>query len=380
MTLAAVGAGVWGGAPRAGPDPAAARRRWQAVVLALMAGGVFAAVWDRVPALRSAPAGNALATLLVLAAPAYTTGALVTALAGRAGSAAVAQVLAGAGLGVAVTTVALVPRFDAAAVYFLAGAWVAAAAIVPGGGRSKRESVTMVLEGRTVLVTGAGNPGQVGFVVARRCLEAGARVLITARSPAVVEVAAALGPASVAAGVAADLTVPADLERLVAEIGERFGRLDVLVNVAGGLGVIKPLAETSTEEWRLEIERNADTVHAVSRAMLPLLRERGGAIVNFASPAGLRAAKNLGAYSAAKAAVVAHTRALALEEKANGVRVNAIAPGMIDTAQNRESVDDPERTQWVTREEIAEVAVFLASDAASGISGETIHVLGDGLR
>jgi 3-oxoacyl-[acyl-carrier protein] reductase/2-deoxy-D-gluconate 3-dehydrogenase len=174
--------------------------------------------------------------------------------------------------------------------------------------------------------------------------------------------------------------VPEDLERLAAAVRQRFGGLDVLINVAGGLSLIKPLAETSAEEWRQEIERNAGTVHATSVALLPLLRARGGAIVNFASPAGLRAAKHLGAYSAAKAAVVAHTRALALEEKANGVRVNAIAPGMIDTAQNRESAADAERAQWVTREQIADVAVFLASEAASGISGETLHVLGDGLR
>ena len=98
--------------------------------------------------------------------------------------------------------------------------------------------------------------------------------------------------------------------------------------------------------------------------------------MNFASPAGIRAVAGMGAYSAAKATVVAQTRALALEEKSNGVRVNAIAPGMIDTEQNRESVDDPDAVDWVTRDEITRVVLFLASDAASGISGETVHVLG----
>jgi NAD(P)-dependent dehydrogenase (short-subunit alcohol dehydrogenase family) len=269
---------------------------------------------------------------------------------------------------------------DAAAIYFLAGAWVAASALLPGRGPTPQESRAMLLEGKSVLVTGAGNPGQVGFAIAERCIRAGARVLITARSAEVAGVAARLGPVAIVTGVAADLSVPADLERLAAAARERFGGLDALINVAGGLTLIKPLAETSTAEWRSEIERNADTVHAMSRALLPLLREKGGAIVNFASPAGLRAAKNLGAYSAAKAAVIAHTRALALEEKGNGVRVNAIAPGTIDTARNRASVEDPEHPRWVTREEIADVAVFLASDASAGISGETIHVMGDGLR
>ncbi len=114
----------------------------------------------------------------------------------------------------------------------------------------------------------------------------------------------------------------------------------------------------------------------MSRAALPLLRESGGAIVNFASPAGLRAVKGMAAYSAGKAGVVALTRALAKEEKAHGVRVNAIAPGMIDTAQNRESVDDPESADWVTREQVVAVTLFLAGERGSGINGETVSVMG----
>ena len=111
----------------------------------------------------------------------------------------------------------------------------------------------------------------------------------------------------------------------------------------------------------------------------PMLRSEGGAVINFASPAALRAQANLGAYSAAKAAVVALTRALALEEKENGVRVNALAPGMIDTEQNRKSVPDPEKVKWVSRDDIANVVLFLASDAGKAVTGETIHVLGEGI-
>ena len=110
-----------------------------------------------------------------------------------------------------------------------------------------------------------------------------------------------------------------------------------------------------------------------------LLRETRGCIVNFASPAGIRAQPRLGAYSAAKAAVVALTRALAIEEKQK-VRVNAIAPGMIDTEQNRKSVENPDQVRWVSREQIASVVLFLCSDAAAAITGETIHVLGDGIE
>ena len=380
VTLAAIGAGVWGGTAGPVPDARGLARRWRALVLTIMAGGLFAALWDRSPALRVAAAGNALATLVALAAPAYTAGMLLTALARIRGAGTTALALAFAGVGALATTTLLVPRMDAAAVYFLAGACVAASTLVPGRRTTLQESRAMPLEGKSVLVTGAGKPGQVGYAIAERCIAAGARVLITARSADVTDTAARLGPDTVVTGVPADLSIPADVERLAAAARERFGGLDALINVAGGLTLIKPLADTNSAEWRSEIERNADTVHAMSRALLPLLRESGGAIVNFASPAGLRAAKNLGAYSAAKAAVVAHTRALALEEKDHGVRVNAIAPGTVDTEQNRASAEDPEHARWVTREEIADVAVFLASDASAGISGETIHVMGDGLR
>jgi NAD(P)-dependent dehydrogenase (short-subunit alcohol dehydrogenase family) len=127
------------------------------------------------------------------------------------------------------------------------------------------------------------------------------------------------------------------------------------------------------------VQRNTRTTFLMSRAALPLLRERRGAIVNFASPTAIRAVANLGAYSAAKAGVAALTRAMAAEEAANGVRVNAVAPGMIDTEQNRAAVGDPAAVKWVTREEVANVVLFLASDASSGISGETIQVLGEGV-
>jgi NAD(P)-dependent dehydrogenase (short-subunit alcohol dehydrogenase family) len=107
-----------------------------------------------------------------------------------------------------------------------------------------------------------------------------------------------------------------------------------------------------------------------------MLRESRGCIVNFAAVAGIRAAPQLGAYSAGKAAVVALTRALAIEEKNHGVRVNAIAPGMIDTEQNRRSVENPEQVTWISRDQITRVVLFLCSEAGSGVNGETVHVLG----
>lgn len=232
------------------------------------------------------------------------------------------------------------------------------------------------LSGKSALVSGVGERGQVGFFIARFLIERGARVCVTDFRPAVHELARELG----AAPIQADLTHDGDVTRLLQDTVQSLGRLDMLVNVAGGLSVIKPLAETTREEWQREVARNAETVFMVTRAALPALREARGSVINFASPAGLRAVAGLGAYSAAKAAVVAFTRALAIEEKNHGVRVNAVAPGMIDTEQNRKNVADADAIKWVTREQIANVVAFLGSPAASGITGETIHVLGEGIE
>ena len=265
-------------------------------------------------------------------------------------------------------------------VFFAAATIILVAGLFPVATDQDDEYMTADIRDRAVIVTGVSDRGQVGFAVASRFLREGARVIITARRESVVRLAEELSGLGDVAPVIADLTNDEDLDRLVRTARDRFGRLDALVNVAGGLTVVKPLSETTPAELDGEIRRNAETVLRVTNAALPLLRESGGAVVNFASPAGIRAVKTLGAYSAAKAAVVALTRSLALEERQHAVRVNAIAPGMIDTQQNRDSTDDPGSTKFVTREEIAEVVLFLASDASSGISGETIHVLGEGLR
>ena len=138
------------------------------------------------------------------------------------------------------------------------------------------------------------------------------------------------------------------------------------------------VVDTTPEEWQREIERNAGTALRLSRAALPLLRESRGSIVNFAAPAATRAVARLAAYSAAKAAVVALTRALAIEEKSNGVRVNAIAPGLMDTDQNRREMG--EDVTYVGRDDVASVALFLAGPASRGITGETVQVLGETIR
>jgi NAD(P)-dependent dehydrogenase (short-subunit alcohol dehydrogenase family) len=231
---------------------------------------------------------------------------------------------------------------------------------------------------RVVIVTGAADRGQLGFAIAHRLLERGARVVVSARADALDDAAAELSAVGNVLAVRADLSRADDVDRLIDAVRDRHGRLDALINVAGGLSVIASIEDTTPEQWQQEIERNAGTALRLTRAALPMLREARGAIVNFASPAAHRAPARLGAYSAAKAAVVSLTRALAIEEKAHGVRVNAIAPGSMDTQQNIESMGAD--TTFVSRDRVADVALFLISEAAAGITGETIQVLGETIR
>jgi NAD(P)-dependent dehydrogenase (short-subunit alcohol dehydrogenase family) len=380
LTLTSLAAGAWVGGAEADPR---VRRGWFWVVIAFGAGGVFASAWSAIEPVRETPAGGALAVLILLAQPAYTCGVILAALGVRARGSRVPiapVTLAGAAVGVIASATTLIPRLEAGTIYLGAAALVVLAAVLATARPPAPYDADANMNGKVAIITGVGERGQVGFAIAAGFLRAGARVVITGRSDSVHELARELSATGEVAAVAADLVVGADVARVIGAARDRFGRLDVLVNVAGGLRVIKPVADTDVEDWRNEVQRNAETTYAMCRAALPLLRESRGAIINFASPAGVRAVKNLGAFSAAKAAVVALTRAIALEEKPNGVRANAIAPGLVDTEQNRRTVDDPERARWVTRDEITRVALFLASDAAAGISGETIHVLGDGLR
>lgn len=385
LALAALTTALWVG--MAEGAPVRGGRRWAGGVAAFLAAAPFAEAWIRHAPLRAAGWGRALAVLLLVAAPAYALGMILAALQRRSRGVGVAA-LGGVAAGAFVAAISLIPKLDPGILF--AGGTIGLIGASWLGGARERERVrdSGSLAGKVAIVTGVGARGQVGYRVAEMLLARGARVVLTARGAEVEALARELAEGAEVVGVAADLTGTEGVERVVGAAREAFGRLDVLINVAGGLTVLKPLGETSAEEWAGELDRNARTAFLMSRAALPLLRESRGTIVNFASPAGLRAAPGIGAYSAAKAAVVALTRAMALEEQEHGVRVNAVAPGMIDTDQNRSAakvgeanraaVADPDQVAWVTRDEVAEVALFLAGPGSAGVTGETIEVVGGG--
>ncbi|MEJ2678512.1 MAG: SDR family oxidoreductase [Gemmatimonadota bacterium] len=362
LALLCIGAGVW-----AGGGTTSVGRRGLTAIVGFTAAAVIAFFWTTVTTLQTTTLGPPLAVVLLLAEPMFAGGALLASLGGR--NTPLSGLLAG-GLGVVLATVVLIPHLPAVSVYLIAAGAVAVGMLTTGGTRSERMS------GQRVIITGVGGRGQVGYALAEAFLAEGARLVITGRSTEVETRARELSAKGVVIGVVADLMQPADAERVAAMARERLGGLDALVNAVGGLRVIRPLAETSVEEWDDEIDRNARTTFVMCTAALPLLRQSRGAIVNFASPAGLEAGANVGAYSAGKAGVIAVTQAMAKEEKANGVRVNAVAPGMVDTEQNRGEVEDPSSVDWVTREQIAALVVFLAGPASGGVTGEVVKAVG----
>jgi len=236
--------------------------------------------------------------------------------------------------------------------------------------------VTFDFTGQVVVVTGVGRVGQIGHAVARGFAAAGAKLVISDRDAVGVatrakEFAAQGVEVRAAAG---DLTEPDVAHWVVDQAMQTFGRVDVLVNVAGGLTGIAPMTEASVDVLDREIAINVKTMYLVSRAAAKVMvAQRSGAIVSFASVAALSAKPAMAAYSAAKAAVAALTRSLALELRDDGVRVNAVAPGMVRTSENRASVSDAS-ARWVEVGDIVNAVMFLASGAAAGITGHVLPV------
>ncbi len=177
--------------------------------------------------------------------------------------------------------------------------------------------------------------------------------------------------------VRANLLDAASVAQAVETAAGRFGRIDVLCNLAGGFRMGQPVHETPAETWQLMIDLNAGTIINTARAVVPgMLAAGGGKIVNIAAMGGLAGGRDMGAYSAAKSAVVRLTESMSAELRDRGINVNCIMPSIIDTPQNRAAMPKADPRRWVAPEALAEVILFLASDGARAIHGAAIPVTG----
>ncbi|MBU9548034.1 SDR family NAD(P)-dependent oxidoreductase [Burkholderia multivorans] len=225
----------------------------------------------------------------------------------------------------------------------------------------------MRLDDKVIVVTGAF--GQLGRAVTSELLRQRACAVM-------LDIHEGVAPEGAHAWTV-DLASLADTRAVMNEIAERFGRIDGLVNVAGGF-TWKTLDDSDDlSEWQRMYAINTMTCVTASRAALPHLVEGDGArIVNIGAAGALRANAGMGAYAASKSAVARFTEALADELKIRNVTVNAVLPGIIDTPTNRADMPDADFNAWVTPQDIADVIVFLLSDAARSITGALLPVTG----
>jgi NAD(P)-dependent dehydrogenase (short-subunit alcohol dehydrogenase family) len=231
-------------------------------------------------------------------------------------------------------------------------------------------------EGKTAIVTGAA--GNVGSAVCQALAAKGTVLaMLDLDEEALASAQAALPAGSTAATFAVDLIDPSSVAAAVDAVMQRFGRIDILANVAGGFAMGPPLQETDDKTWNLMMDLNARSVFNMSRAVLPIMQAAGrGRIVNVSARAALQGKGNMGPYCASKAAVITLTETLAAENKHQGINVNCILPGTVDTPQNRESMPDQDHDTWVPTAALADVIVFLASDAARCVTGAAVPVYG----
>jgi 3-oxoacyl-[acyl-carrier protein] reductase len=215
------------------------------------------------------------------------------------------------------------------------------------------------LDGKVAVVTGASRG--IGQAIARMLADAGAQVAGCARHP---------GP-----GISAcDVGRSADVERFAAQVLERFGPPDLLINNAGLVARAR-LEETALESWDAVLDSNLKGTFLVTRAFLPAMRgRRGGRIVNVASISGRQGTAGLTAYCAAKHGVVGLTRALAEELRPDGIAVNAVCPGSVDTDMLR--VGMPGARPDMSPEDVASVVIYLLAYAPPALTGSCVDLFG----
>lgn len=236
------------------------------------------------------------------------------------------------------------------------------------------------LRGQTAIVTGASRG--IGKAIAVMFASEGANVVVTARTEHAIDDLAGriVQSEGSALAVTADLSIDSDLQRIADETLANYGRIDILVNNAGIIHPRINLVDFDFELWRNVVAVNLEAVALLTALCLPSMMERNyGKVINISSIGGRKGSKGRSAYRATKAALISLTESVAAETKPYGIDVNCICPGGVDTEGYREAfrmrgkIDDP---SLMAPEEIAKLAVYLASDDSSSVTGAAIDAFG----
>ena len=232
----------------------------------------------------------------------------------------------------------------------------------------------MDFENKTVMITGAA--GQLAQAVARAFSAQGASLVLLDRSRE--RLAGIYGEEDACRQhLAANLLDAGQVADAAAAAVERFGRIDVLCNIAGGFRMGQPVHATTDTDWNALFDLNTRTVLHAVRAVVPHMQAAGsGKIISVASASAQKGQALMGAYCASKDAVIRLTEAMAVELRDGGINVNCVLPSIIDTPDNRAAMPGADPARWVAPEALADVMLFLASEAARAINGAALPVVG----
>jgi NAD(P)-dependent dehydrogenase (short-subunit alcohol dehydrogenase family) len=225
---------------------------------------------------------------------------------------------------------------------------------------------------KVVLVTGA--TGSLGSAVAEAFHAAGARLLLGDRSVERLEERYGGDPRVVLQSV--DLLNPEQVEAIIYAGVQHFGKIDVLANTVGGFRASR-VQDMSLDDWDFMMDLNVRTAFIVSRAAVLQMSAQGfGKIVHVAARNALQGSARVSAYTASKSGVIRLVESLSAEVKDANINVNCVLPGTIDTTKNRDERPNADYSKWVPPAAIADVILFLASDAARAIHGAAVPVYG----
>lgn len=229
-----------------------------------------------------------------------------------------------------------------------------------------------MVEGKVVIITGAS--GGLGTVVTKAFLDNGARVVGVDRSP---RTRIADHPALT--HFALPLESAEQVEKLVADVLEMNGRIDAVVHLVGGFAGGERIDQTSDETWEDMIAVNLRPAWVLARGVLPVMRQaKSGSFIAIGTAAALHPVATLGAYGAAKSALISMVQTMAEENRGFGIRANIVSPNTMDTPANRAAMPDADPTKWVQPANVASLIVWLVSDAGAEVNGAVIPLPGRG--